>query len=159
MKRSRRMNTSYEHRHLVNKRNIEKACHSSGIVYGISGVSGYPRAWYIRWFREFESPRVYTRNSWGFFLAHKLTCGKRESVSLKHPTKYQRAVRLLNPMRDKIWRQEPGGRRDDTCNHVLPGSWKVEVCEKKKWLIWSHRFRDMPWTARRALLRLKFVSK
>ena len=33
-------------------------------------------------FREFESPRVHTRiNSWGIFLAHKLTCGKRESVS------------------------------------------------------------------------------
>ena len=33
-------------------------------------------------FREFESPRVHTRmNSWGLFLAHKLTCGKRESVS------------------------------------------------------------------------------
>ena len=32
-------------------------------------------------FREFESPRVHTRiNSWGLFLAHKLTCGKRESV-------------------------------------------------------------------------------
>ena len=33
-------------------------------------------------FREFESPRVHTRiNSWGLFLVHKLTCGKRESVS------------------------------------------------------------------------------
>ena len=33
-------------------------------------------------FREFESPRVHTRiNSEGFFLVHKLTCGKRESVS------------------------------------------------------------------------------
>ena len=33
-------------------------------------------------FREFESPRVHTRtSSWGLFLAHKLTCGKRESVS------------------------------------------------------------------------------
>ena len=33
-------------------------------------------------FREFESPRVHTRiNSWGLFLAHNLTCGKRESVS------------------------------------------------------------------------------
>ena len=32
--------------------------------------------------REFESPRAHTRiNSWGLFLAHKLTCGKRESVS------------------------------------------------------------------------------
>ena len=27
---------------------------------------------------EFESPRVHTRiNSWGLFLVHKLTCGKR----------------------------------------------------------------------------------
>ena len=33
-------------------------------------------------FREFESPRVHTRiNSWELFLVHKLTCGKRESVS------------------------------------------------------------------------------
>ena len=33
-------------------------------------------------FRELESPRVHTRiNSRGLFLAHKLTCGKRESVS------------------------------------------------------------------------------
>ena len=33
-------------------------------------------------FREFESPRVHTRiNSWGHLLVHKLTCGKRESVS------------------------------------------------------------------------------
>ena len=33
-------------------------------------------------FREFESPRVHTRiESWGLFLVHKLTCGKRESVS------------------------------------------------------------------------------
>ena len=32
-------------------------------------------------FREFESPRVLTRiNSWGLFLVHKLTCGKRDSV-------------------------------------------------------------------------------
>ena len=33
-------------------------------------------------FREFESARVHTRiNSWGLFLVHKLTCGKRDSVS------------------------------------------------------------------------------
>ena len=32
--------------------------------------------------REFEFPRVHTgRNSWGLFFGHKLTCGKRESVS------------------------------------------------------------------------------
>ena len=33
-------------------------------------------------FREFEPRRVHTRvNSLGIFLVHKLTCGKRESVS------------------------------------------------------------------------------
>ena len=33
-------------------------------------------------FREFEPRRVHTRiNSVGLFLVHKLTCGKRESVS------------------------------------------------------------------------------
>ena len=33
-------------------------------------------------FREFELRRVHTRiKSWGIFLVHKLTCGKRESVS------------------------------------------------------------------------------
>ena len=35
-------------------------------------------------------------------------------------------------MRDKNLRQEPGGRRDDTCDHGLSRSWKVEVCKKKK---------------------------
>ena len=33
-------------------------------------------------FRELEPPRVHTRiNSRGLFVVHKLTCGKRESVS------------------------------------------------------------------------------
>ena len=33
-------------------------------------------------FRKFESRRVHTRiHSWGLFLVHKFTCGKRESVS------------------------------------------------------------------------------
>ena len=40
--------------------------------------------------------------------------GKRESVSQQHSIKNRRAVGLLNPMRDKNQRQEPGGRRDDT---------------------------------------------
>ena len=39
---------------------------------------------------------------------------------------------LLNPRRDKNRRQEPGGRRDDTCDHRLSRSWKVDVCEKEK---------------------------
>ena len=33
-------------------------------------------------FREFEPRRVHTRiNSMGLFFVHKLTCGKRESMS------------------------------------------------------------------------------
>ena len=53
-------------------------------------------------FREFEPHRVHTRiKSLGFFLAHKLTCGKRESVSYLHSMKNRRAVGLLNLMRDK----------------------------------------------------------
>ena len=53
-------------------------------------------------FREFESTPVHTRiYSWGLFLVQKLTCGERESVSLQHSMKNGRAVRLLNPMRDK----------------------------------------------------------
>ena len=46
--------------------------------------------------------------------------------------KNRRAVGLLNPMRDKNRRQELGGRRDDTCDHGLSRSWKVDVCLKKK---------------------------
>ena len=64
---------------------------------------------------------------------HKLTCGKRESVSKQHSMKNRRAAGLLNPMRDKNGRQEPGGRRDDTCDHGLSSrSWKVNVCEEEK---------------------------
>ena len=35
-------------------------------------------------------------------------------------------------MHDKNWGQEPGERRDDTRDHGLSRSWKVDVCEKKK---------------------------
>ena len=52
--------------------------------------------------REFELHRVHTRiNSLGLFLVHKLTCGKRESVSQQNSMKNRRAVGLLNPKRDK----------------------------------------------------------
>ena len=54
-------------------------------------------------------------------------CGKRESVSYQHSMKNRRAVRLLNPMCDKNLKQEPGVRRDDTCDHGLSRSWKVDV--------------------------------
>ena len=46
--------------------------------------------------------------------------------------KNRRAVGLLNPMRDKNGRQEPGGKRDDTCDHGLSRSWKVKALEKKE---------------------------
>ena len=37
-------------------------------------------------------------------------------------------------MRDKILRQEPGEKRDDTCDHGLSGSCeKLDVCEKIKY--------------------------
>ena len=64
-------------------------------------------------FREFESLRVHTTriDSWGLFLAHKLTCGKRESVGWQHSMKNRRAVGLLNPMRDRNQRQDPGGQK------------------------------------------------
>ena len=53
-------------------------------------------------FREFETRRVHARtNSLRIFLVHKLTGGKRESVSKPHSMKNRRAVGLLNPMRDK----------------------------------------------------------
>ena len=46
--------------------------------------------------------------------------------------KIRRAVGLLNPMRGKNRRQGPGGKRDDTCDHGLSRSWKVDVKKKKK---------------------------
>ena len=50
-------------------------------------------------FREFESPLVHARiNSWGLLLVHKLTCAKREGVSLQHSIKNRRAVGLLHPI-------------------------------------------------------------
>ena len=53
-------------------------------------------------FREFEPRRVHTRiNSLRLFLVHKLTCGKRESVSQQHSMKNRRAAGLLNPVREK----------------------------------------------------------
>ena len=56
-----------------------------------------------------------------------------ESPHDRHSIKNRRTVGLLNPMRDKNSRQEPGGRRDDTtCDHGLSRSWKVGVHEMKK---------------------------
>ena len=52
-------------------------------------------------------------------------------------------------MRDKNGRQKPGGRRDDTCNHGLSRSWKVNVTKKK---IDEHIHVDMAGSDR--LLRL-----
>ena len=46
--------------------------------------------------------------------------------------KNRREVGLLNPMRDKNWKQEPWGRKDNHCDHGLSRTCKVEVCEKEK---------------------------
>ena len=81
-------------------------------------------------FREFECPRVHTRiNLWEKFLVHKLTCGKRESVSLQHSTKKRRAVGLLNPLRDKIERENRGGEGTTPVTTAWPGAGKVHVCQ------------------------------
>ena len=79
-------------------------------------------------FREFEPRRVHTRiNSLRFLLCAQIDLRKARERDLAHSMKNRRAVGVLNPMRDENWRQEPGGRRDDTCNHGLSRSWKVEV--------------------------------
>ena len=39
---------------------------------------------------------------------------------------------MLNPMRDKNRRQEPGKEGTTSVTTALPRSWKVEECEKKK---------------------------
>ena len=58
---------------------------------------------------------------------HKLTCGKRESVRKQHSMKNRRAVGLLNSCAIKIESKNREGGRDDTCDHGLSRSWKVEV--------------------------------
>ena len=77
-----------------------------GLGYAINtgrpgGVSGYPRAWYRSVSRVRAPPSAYSINSLGLSLVHKLTCGKRKSVSWQHSMKNRRPVGLLNPMRDK----------------------------------------------------------
>ena len=52
--------------------------------------------------------------------------------------KNRRAVGLLNPMRVKNWSQEPGGRRDDICDHGLSRSGKVEVCENNIYILYIY---------------------
>ena len=78
---------------------------------------------------------------WGRFLVHKLTCGNDGSVSEQNSMRNRKAVGLLNPMRDKSWRQEPGGGRDDTCGHGLSRTGKRDVCKKKK-----KNVVRIPWT-------------
>ena len=102
---------------------------AGGLLVGrLGGISGNPRAWY-KSVREFEPHRVHTRiNSLGLFVVDKLTCGKRELAIRRTLDENRRAVGLLNPTRDKSWRQEQGRRRVDTsCDHGLSRSWKVEV--------------------------------
>ena len=73
-------------------------------------------------FREFQPRRVHTRtiNSLGLFLVHKLTCGKRESVSSQHSMKNRRAGGLLNPTRDKIEGKNRGEEGTTTLTTACP---------------------------------------
>ena len=97
------------------------------------GVSGYPRAWYRSVSRVRIPPSAYSNTFVGtFVLGTNLTCGKRESVSSQHSMENRRAVGLLNPVGKNKLKARTGGRRDDTCDHGLSRSWKVNVCEKKK---------------------------
>ena len=52
-------------------------------------------------FEEFGSEILRRRVDYSN-IVHKLTCGKRESVSMQHSMKNRRAVGLLNPVRHKI---------------------------------------------------------
>ena len=56
---------------------MNSSCSAAPVAYEVILEPG------IGQFREFESPRTHTRtiDSKGLFLVHKLTCGKRESVS------------------------------------------------------------------------------
>ena len=95
------------------------------LVYGRpGGVSGYPRAWC----RSVSCVRI-PPSAYSYIFVETFSCAQvdlrkareRESAALDEN---RRAEGLLNPMRDKHGRQEPGGR-DDTCDHGLSRSWKV----------------------------------
>ena len=62
---------------------------------------------------------------------HKLTCGKRESVSKQHSIKNRRAVGLLNPMRDKIEGKNRGKEGTTPVTTACPEAGKYK-CEEKK---------------------------
>ena len=84
-------------------------------------------------FHESRSPRVRTRiNSWGLFLAHKLTRGKRESVSWQHSMKSRQAVGLLNPMRDKTEGKNRGEEGTTPVTTACPEAGKYKCAKKKK---------------------------
>ena len=81
-------------------------------------------------FREFEPLRVHTHSYIfvGTFSRAQIDLRKAREREI---ATFDGAVGLLEPyVRDKNSRQEPGGRRDDTCDHGLSRSWKVEVCNK-----------------------------
>ena len=71
-----------------------------------TGNSRSSRVWLCadeRYFPKSDSPKI---------IAHLTSLA---ILSMKN----RRAMGLLNPMRDKNGRQEPGRRRDDTCYHGL----------------------------------------
>ena len=82
-------------------------------------------------FRDFESPRVHSRTKFvgTFSCAQNWLAESARAWVSNTRWKIDEQWDCWTLMRDRNWRQEPG-RRDDTCDHGFPRSWKVEVCEK-----------------------------
>ena len=85
-------------------------------------------------FRDFESPECRLTNSYqvGTFSCAQMDSLKERNRELATFDESRRAAGVQNPMRDKNGRHAPGGRRDDTWDHILSRSWKVKVTPKTK---------------------------
>ena len=95
--------------------------------YALGGIRTHETDLYTR----LEDNLIRHRGDPGSYNVHSLTCGERDSVSWQLSMKNRRGMGLLKPIRDKRSRQEPEGRRDDSCDYGLPRSWKIEVLKKR----------------------------
>ena len=99
------------------------------------GVSGYPRAWYrsvsFVSSRAAECILVWIRGD--FFLCTNWLLRKARERELATLDEKSTSSGIAEPLRAKKTEgKNRGGKRDDTCDHGLLFSWKVEVC--KKWM-------------------------
>ena len=110
---------SVQRRHRLSKTYITYAYKPFSHVHaGVpGGLVGYPRAYQNQWC-GFNSYGVHILV--GIFLALKKIQAENARSVLATYDENRRAVEMLNPMRDKNeGTYIPGGRRDDTCDHVL----------------------------------------